>query len=70
MRRRSLLIALPAFGLAGCVTLLPKEAPAQLYRFGGDLAPVPRPAGEPTFAVQTLSLSFAAPASGVHVIGR
>jgi hypothetical protein len=46
VKRRFLLLAAPAaFALAGCVTLLPKETPAQLYRFGGDLPPAPRQAG-------------------------
>jgi len=62
MRRRSLLLAAPAVLLAGCVTLLPKEPPAQLYRFGGDLPPVPRPAV--SFGVEPLSISFAAPSAG------
>jgi cholesterol transport system auxiliary component len=37
MTRRLLKIAaagLPALGLAGCITLLPKSNPVQLYRFG------------------------------------
>ena len=45
MRRRSLLIAAPAVLLTSCISLFPKTAPSQLYRFGGDLAPVARPAG-------------------------
>ncbi|HEY5290514.1 MAG TPA: ABC-type transport auxiliary lipoprotein family protein [Caulobacteraceae bacterium] len=60
MRRRSLLIAAPAVLLAGCVSLFPKTAPSQLYRFGGDLTPVARPAGgmATSFAVEALPITF------------
>jgi len=64
MRRRSLVLAAPAVLLAGCITLLPKETPSQLYRFGGDLTPVQRPAVAASFGVEPLSISFAAPSAG------
>ncbi|MBP6877086.1 MAG: membrane integrity-associated transporter subunit PqiC [Phenylobacterium sp.] len=32
-------LAVAAIALAGCITLLPDEKPAQLYRFSGDIQP-------------------------------
>lgn len=69
MKRRFLLLAAPAaLVLAGCVTLLPKEAPAQLYRFGGTLAPAQRPAGAASFAVMPLPVVFTSPAAGDQIL--
>jgi len=69
VKRSSLLVAAPAaLALAGCVTLLPKEAPSQLYRFGGGLTPVQRPVGAATFAVMPLPLIFSSPAAGDSIL--
>jgi cholesterol transport system auxiliary component len=69
VKRRFLLLAAPAaLALAGCVTLLPKETPSQLYRFGGDLAPAQRPAGSPMFGVLVLPITFASPAAGDQIL--
>lgn len=69
MKRRSLLVAASAaLLLAGCVTLLPKETPAQLYRFGGSLTPVQRPAGAPSFAVMQQMITFAQPAASDQIL--
>ncbi|MGH7023385.1 MAG: ABC-type transport auxiliary lipoprotein family protein [Caulobacteraceae bacterium] len=70
MRRRSLLAAAPAVLLAGCVSLLPKEPPAQLYRFGGDLPPATRAPGAlaSSFAVQVLPISFVRASAGDMIL--
>lgn len=70
MRRRTFLLAAPAGLLAGCVSLLPKEAPVQLYRFGGDLAPVEHSpaAANSTQTVETLPISFYGPAAGDRIL--
>ena len=39
-------LALAAVALGGCISLLPKAKPAQLYRFGGRRRP--RPSAAPT----------------------
>ena len=64
MKARIVAIALAAICLSGCVTLLPKTKPAQLYRFGASpaqgtpvLAPSAPRAGE-RFAVRVVGLSF------------
>jgi len=64
MRLHSLLAAAPAILLAGCVTLLPKETPSQLYRFGGELTPVDHSGAQSVFAVQPLTLGFNRAAAG------
>ena len=56
--------------LCGCVSLLPKAPPAQLYRFGANALPLagpssPRPA---QFAVKTLPLSFDRAAAGDQIL--
>jgi cholesterol transport system auxiliary component len=56
--------------LAGCVTLLPKEKPVQLYRFGAGpvgAATAPAPAGS-TFTVQPLVLTFVRGAAGDRIL--
>jgi cholesterol transport system auxiliary component len=69
VNRRSLLLAAPAtLALAGCVTLLPKETPAQLYRFGGDLPPAQPPAGAQRFGVILLPITFVSPAAGDQIL--
>ena len=46
-----------AIALAGCITLLPDEKPAQLYRFDGGVQPAAASQGAP-FAVARLGGSF------------
>lgn len=54
----ALALAACAALLAGCITLLPNEKPAQLYRFDGDIQ-APAAAGPaPPFAVARLGGSF------------
>jgi cholesterol transport system auxiliary component len=56
--------------LGGCVSLFPKEAPAQLYRVGG-AAPTPQPpatAPRSRFAVQALIIDFNRAATGDQIL--
>jgi cholesterol transport system auxiliary component len=68
MRRLSLAAAGAALVLlCGCVSLFPKEAPAQLYRFGLVAAPASPSPGAPAssrFAVQALIIDFNRAAAG------
>jgi cholesterol transport system auxiliary component len=48
-----------AAALAGCISVLPKAAPAQLYSFGEGMAPrAVAQTGQPRFAVEALPISF------------
>lgn len=63
---RPLLLAGLALGLAGCVTLFPKETPAQLFRFGDHVsAPAASGAG---FTVRDAGLDFDRAASGDAIL--
>jgi cholesterol transport system auxiliary component len=53
--------------LCGCVSVFPKEPPAQLYRFGADIAPAQRTAAA-QFAVQVLPTGFDRPAAGDGIL--
>lgn len=56
--------------LGGCVSLFPKEAPAQLYRFGSAV-PVPQPpaaTAQSRFAVQALIIDFNRSAAGDQIL--
>ena len=66
MRRRTFLLATPASLLAGCVTVFPKVAPVQLYRFGGSLTPAQHQPmdSQTSFVVEALPTSFYGPAAG------
>jgi cholesterol transport system auxiliary component len=46
-----------AVGLGGCITLLPKANPVQLYRFGAQVQPAPA-AGQARFTVRDDGLTF------------
>jgi cholesterol transport system auxiliary component len=52
--------------LGGCVSLLPKQEPAQLYRFGAQANAAPQTAGAPQarFEVQLLPIDFNRSSSG------
>ncbi len=49
-----------AAALGGCISVLPKDKPVQLYRFGGDRVPGTQPAASPgpRFPVLQLTLGF------------
>ena len=69
MIHRALALAAVALslGLAGCITLFPKEAPAQLYRF--DVTPpAPAAAGAAPFSVRLLAIDFDEAAAGDQML--
>jgi cholesterol transport system auxiliary component len=55
------------FGLSGCITLFPKEKPAQLYRFDATVPPATAAPG-PRFAVRGAGLEFDEAASGDRIL--
>lgn len=60
---------LVAISLSGCISLLPKTTPAQLYRFGADSAAVaPSPATGPRFTVRPAFISFEHAAAGDRIL--
>jgi cholesterol transport system auxiliary component len=65
---RILAVGAAASLLAGCISVLPKEAPEQLYRFGGGAAA--QAASPPTtrFAVQSGVASFERAATGDRIL--
>jgi len=66
---RGLAVAIGASLLAGCISLLPKENAAQLYRFGAPSPSAEVPAaGQPRFAVQLVPLSFDRAAAGDRIL--
>jgi cholesterol transport system auxiliary component len=61
--------ALLLMGLAGCISLFPKVAPVQLYRFGGSPpASSPAPESGRTVYVQRSMTGFASPAAGDRIL--
>ncbi|MGH6997821.1 MAG: ABC-type transport auxiliary lipoprotein family protein, partial [Phenylobacterium sp.] len=62
-------LSLAALGaaLAGCITLLPEEKAAQLYRFDGDINP-PAAASESRFTIARLGGSFVQAASNDRIM--
>jgi cholesterol transport system auxiliary component len=72
MRRLSLAAASTAMMLlCGCVSLFPKEAPAQLYRFGAAGPSTSQPASTSAssrFAVQALIIDFNRAAAGDQIL--
>ena len=55
--------------LAGCISVLPKEKDAQLYRFGGpSLTAQAAPAAQARFPVQMVPLSFDRAAAGDRIL--
>jgi cholesterol transport system auxiliary component len=69
---RALAAAMLAGLLSGCISVLPKEAPAQLYRFGdfATAAPPPATPTTPGFTVEALPISFDRPAAGDAILTR
>jgi len=66
---RGLAVALLGALLAGCISLLPKQKPAQLYRFGVSAPPTaPRLSGPARFSVQAVPIGFAAAAAGDTIL--
>ena len=66
---RGLAAVVALSALAGCISVFPKEQPAQLYRFGLESAPTQRPAGaSATFAVLTLPTGFDRPAASDGIL--
>jgi len=65
---RGLAILLVAGAMVGCVSLFPKQAPAQLYRFG--VAPAQAPAAQtgPRFAFVSAPIEFDRAASGDRIL--
>ena len=64
-------VGLAAFALAGCISLLPKSKPAQLYRFGAThpaSASAPPQAGSPTVGVFWANGSFQREAAGDRIL--
>ncbi len=70
IRVRVLAPLFAAWLLAGCISVFPKETPAQLYRFGGTTTPGAQPAASsaPKFAVQRLVTSFDRAASNDRIL--
>lgn len=66
---RGAFIALAFAGLAGCISVFPKESPEQLYRFGGDIPQVDRTSSSTgMFAVQLNPTSFDRAAAGDAIL--
>src|SRR5665213_4299505 len=64
-------VAVVALGLmlAGCISLLPKQKPAQLYRFGVSAPPTAvRTSAQGRFSVQAVPMSFARDAAGDNIL--
>ncbi len=58
-----------AISLSGCISLLPKTTPAQLYRFGADSAAVaPTPTTGPRFTIRPAFISFEHAAAGDRIL--
>ena len=55
--------------LVGCISLLPKQKPAQLYRFGASASPTaPHAAGPGRFSVQAVPMGFARDAASDTIL--
>jgi len=68
-RARGFAVAVLGFLLVGCISLLPKEKPAQLYRFGVSAPPTaPRASGPGRFSVQVVPMGFARDAASDTIL--
>ena len=67
---RGFIMALASASLAGCISVFPKEAPEQLYRFGGDPPPVEKTSAPSagSFTVQSNPTSFDRAAAGDAIL--
>ena len=62
-------LALAALSLAGCISVFPKEKPAQLYRFGFEATKTaPAAAAVGTFTVRAAPISFTRAAAGDRIL--
>jgi cholesterol transport system auxiliary component len=74
MRTRSKGAAAIAAGVAlvslgGCISLLPKEKPSQLYRFGTEApATAPAPTSQARFTIRAAPYSFDRPSGGDRIL--
>jgi cholesterol transport system auxiliary component len=68
MRAVSLLAACAAALLSGCISLLPKTQPAQLYSFGGAMTPANAQAPQPRFMVEAQPITFERAAAGDRIL--
>ena len=59
---------LDAAALSACVSVFPKQPPANLFRFGVSAAPAAAPAGGPTFGVVNAVTSFDRPAATDRIL--
>jgi len=66
---RGLAVAVIGGLLVGCISLLPKQKPAQLYRFGVSAPPAAeRVASQGRFSVSLVPVSFARAAAGDNIL--
>ncbi|HEY7900221.1 MAG TPA: ABC-type transport auxiliary lipoprotein family protein [Caulobacteraceae bacterium] len=68
--RRIAVAAVAAFVVSGCVSLFPKEPPAQLYRFGADLPAIERSPADvaSSFAIEVMPIDFSSAAAGSQIL--
>ncbi|MCC7268026.1 MAG: membrane integrity-associated transporter subunit PqiC [Caulobacteraceae bacterium] len=68
--RRALPLLFAALTLSGCISLFPKQAPSQLYRFdGADADPAAAAAGPEGFGVFRTRMGFQTEAAGDRILG-
>jgi cholesterol transport system auxiliary component len=67
-RLRLAIAVVSALALSGCISLLPKSKPAQLYRFGQPTAAASAPAAARTVGVFRSNGSFAEEAAGDRIL--
>ena len=65
---RAALCAALLLGLTGCISLFPKQSPAQLYQFGVATAPAPAAPAGASYNVLHLSTGFTLPAQGDRIL--
>ncbi|HXV00693.1 MAG TPA: ABC-type transport auxiliary lipoprotein family protein [Caulobacteraceae bacterium] len=69
MRRSQILVAAAlSAALAGCISVLPKAAPAQLYTFGEAMPAANAPTNQPRFAIEVLPITFDRAAGGDRIL--
>jgi cholesterol transport system auxiliary component len=65
---RLLTTGVAAAWLTGCISVLPKAAPEQLYSFGGATTPASAQARQPLFTVEALPITFNRAAAGDRLL--